>query len=363
MNRRLMHEIARIGKDDWDVTIVAPKYFHGDDLRPTTLTINPDRPCRKVGLNAYFTRSVHVFLYSLKLRSILAEGWDVVHCWEEPYIFAGGQIALWTPSGAKLVYRSAQSINKKYPPPFSWIENYAMGKAAGWICSGSLVQNTLSQRPGYDKPMARIPLGVDLEAFRPDAAAGRAILQKLGWQPGPPVVGYLGRFVPEKGLDLMTRALDGLAGDWRAMFVGAGVMEAQLRAWAAKHGDRVRLCTDVVHDQVPAYLNAMTVMCAPSQTTANWKEQFGRMVVESFAAGVPFIGSDSGEIPFVVKESGVIVGEKDEQGWTKAIGDLIHSPERCRDFAAKGLERDRNEFAWPVVARQHLDLFERLTGL
>ncbi|QEG27303.1 GDP-mannose-dependent alpha-(1-6)-phosphatidylinositol monomannoside mannosyltransferase [Gemmata obscuriglobus] len=360
MNRRLAHEMSRVGGGSWEVVAAAPKYFDGSDLRPVRLELRADEPCRVVPLNAYFTRRPHLFLYGRQLRSLLREGWDAVHAWEEPYILAGGEVAWWTPRDSALVFRTAQSINKTYPLPFSLVERYAMHKAAGWICSGSLVEQTLSARRGYDKPRARIPLGVDTEAFRPDPEAGRNVLQKLGWAGGAPVIGYLGRFVPDKGLNLLTAALDEVPGEWRALFVGAGPSESQLREWASKYGDRVRICTDVTHDFVPAYLNAMTVLCAPSQTMPNWKEQFGRMVVESFAAGVPFIGSDSGEIPFVVRDSGLIVGEKDVAGWARAIGELIASPGQRRVLADKGLQRTRDEFAWPVVARQYLNFFERV---
>lgn len=360
MNRRLAHEMARAGGGAWEVTAAAPAYFHGNDLRPVRLEVADAEPCRVVPVNAYLTRRVHVLLYGRRLRSLLAEGWDVVHCWEEPYILAGGQVARWARRGTPLVFTTFQNIAKAYPPPFRWVERYAMRKAAGWICSGSLVEQTLSGRPGYDKPTARIPLGVDVGAFRPDPAAGREVLRQLGWEPGPPVVGYLGRFVPEKGLGLLTRALDRLGGDWRALLVGAGPMEPELRAWAAGHGDRVRLCTGVTHDAVPAYLNAMAVLCAPSRTTPRWKEQFGRMVVEAFAAGVPVVGSDSGEIPFVVGDAGVVVGENDEAGWARAVGELLADPARRRELADRGLHRARDEFAWPVVARRHLDFFERL---
>lgn len=361
MNRRLAHEMARVGAGAWDVTAVAPKYFHGaNDLRPVSLAAAPDEPCRLVAADAYLTRELHTFVYGRRLRRVLGEKWDFVHCWEEPYVLAGAQVAWWAPRGTPLVFRTAQSISKRYPPPFNWVERFAMGRAAGWICSGSLVERTLGPRPGYQKPVARIPLGVDVGRFRPDPAAGRAVLAKLGWRPGPPVVGYLGRFVPDKGLAVLTQALDQLPGDWRALLVGAGPMEPALRAWAARHGDRVRLCTDVTHDHVPAYLNAMTVLCAPSQTMPNWKEQFGRMVVEAFAAGVPFVGSDSGEIPFVVRDAGVIVGEKDVGGWAAAIAALLADGGRRESLAAAGLARAREEFAWPVVARQHLDFFERL---
>jgi len=271
-------------------------------------------------------------------------------------------VAWWTPRGTPLVFRTAQSLNKRYLVPFNWIERYAMDRAAGWICSGQLVAETLAGRAGYDKrPMALIPLGVDVESFGPNPAAGQAVRRALGWEePGPPVIGYLGRFVSEKGLELLLRVLDQLTTPWRGLFVGAGPLEPMLRTWSLRHGQRVRLCTDVKHDQVPQYLNAMDVLCAPSQTTPGWREQFGRMIIEAFACGVPFIGSDSGEIPYVVRDAGVIVGEKNEAGWSRALTELLQDSGRRQELATRGLERARTEYAWPIIARKHLEFFTRL---
>ena len=73
---------------------------------------------------------------------------------------------------ARFVFRTAQSLNKWYPPPFNCFERYVLRCAAGWICSGQLVAANLAKRRGYaERPMARIPLGVDTTIFRPDAAA------------------------------------------------------------------------------------------------------------------------------------------------------------------------------------------------
>jgi phosphatidylinositol alpha-1,6-mannosyltransferase len=363
MNRRLAHEMARVGGDRWEVTAVAPTYFHGgNDLRPVRLETNGPEPCRIVAVPAYLTRRVHVFFYGWRLRSLLAERWDLVHCWEEPYILVGGQVAWWLRHRTPLVYRTAQSLNKKYPVPFNWIERYAMARAAGWICSGTLVAKTLSERRGYaERPRDVIPLGVDVNCFRPDRAARESIHRKLGWGVDhPPVVGYLGRFVPEKGLEVLQRALDQVVTPWRALFVGTGASEPSLRAWARAYGDRVRICTDVKHDQVPAYLNAMDMLCAPSQTTPAWKEQFGRMVIEAFATGRAFLGSDSGEIPYVTADTGVIIGEQDVPGWARAIAGLLEDPARRADLGSRGLERAHTEFAWPVVARRYLEFFETI---
>jgi glycosyltransferase involved in cell wall biosynthesis len=360
MNRRLAHELARTSTGRWDVTAFAPTYFHGGrDLRPVHLELSDEGPCRIVPVRAHLTRQVHVFFYGWRMRSALAETWDLVHCWEEPYVMAGGQVAWWLQRDTPLVYWTAQSLAKTYPIPFRWIERYAMRRSAGWICCGKLVAEALGARPGYvDRPHVRIPMGVDVKCFRPNEAARRTVRQRLGWDEGVPVVGYLGRFVREKGLTLLQRALDRVATPWRALFVGAGPEEASLRRWAERYGDRVRICTDVAHDRVPEHLNAMDLLCSPSQTTSIWKEQFGRMVVEAFASGVAFIGSDSGEIPHVVEDAGLIVGESDDAGWAGAIDDLLQNADHRAELAARGLQRAHDEFAWPVVARRYLEFFE-----
>jgi glycosyltransferase involved in cell wall biosynthesis len=137
-------------------------------------------------------------------------------------------------------------------------------------------------------------------------------------------------------------------------------MEPELRRWASRHGDRVRICTDVHHEEVPQYLNATDVLCLPSQTAPHWREQFGRVLIEAFACGVPVIGSSSGEIPHVLRNTGVVVHERDETAWGEAIADLLSNPSRRKELAEQGLERAHQEFTWPVVASQYLDFFEQL---
>jgi glycosyltransferase involved in cell wall biosynthesis len=201
-------------------------------------------------------------------------------------------------------------------------------------------------------------MGVDTELFRLDRAAGVDFLREVGWEEkGPPVVGYLGRFVPEKGVELLRGVLERLATPWRALFVGGGPLEQSLRAWARGHGDRVRVITGVPHAGVPRVLNAMDVLCAPSQTTPRWKEQFGRMLAEGFACGVPVLTSDSGEIPHTAGDAGRVLPEADAAAWTTALAELLESPARRSELSERGRERAVTRFSWPVVAKAHLDFF------
>ena len=48
----------------------------------------------------------------------------------------------------------------------------------------------------------------------------------------------------------------------------------------------------------------LDVLVLPSRTTPTWKEQFGRVIVEALWCGVPVVGSDSGEIPWLIGLTG-----------------------------------------------------------
>ncbi len=217
------------------------------------------------------------------------------------------------------------NISKQYPPPFQWIERSNIRRASGWIAGGQTTLRTLLSRNGYaNRPHCIIPLGVDVNHFQRNREQGDAIRKSLGWDvEGPPVVGFLGRFIDEKGLRIVMQSLEACATPWRGLFVGGGGLEAELERWSKKFPKRIAIVKGVKHEDVPKYLNAMDVLLAPSQTLSRWREQLGRMLIEAFACGIPVIASDSGEIPFVIGDAGEIVAEKDVSEWTERIGSLL----------------------------------------
>jgi glycosyltransferase involved in cell wall biosynthesis len=353
LNRRLPQELARLG--DWDVTVVAPLHYRGDFEWHST-TSHAEEPCRVVPVPVHFSHRVHTMLYGSAVTRLLREPWDVVHCWEEPYVAASGQIARVAALRVPLVFATFQNIVKRYPPPFNWIEQSAMRRADGVIAFGHTSRHVLEAR-GWQQPARTIPPGVDVDGFRPDSEQRARVRQTLGWTDAIPVIGFLGRFVPEKGLTLLMDALDRIETPWRALFVGSGPLDSALRTWSRRHGDRVRVHRAASHDEVPAYLNAMDLLCAPSQTTDRWREQFGRMLIEGFSCGVPVVASSSGEIPHVVADAGIVIEERDRDGWVRTIGSLLADPDRRADLSRRGRDRAVSTYAWPIVARQHADFF------
>jgi glycosyltransferase involved in cell wall biosynthesis len=362
LNRRLAHELVKSGREGWEFTAVAPRSFEGDlrFIPAEPETTRTGLQLEQVGVLG--SRSPHLFLYGVRLREFLNQRFDLVHAWEEPYVLAGSQIAAWTPRASKLVFWSFQNIAKNYPPPFGVLERFAVQRSDGVIPGGITVAQTLATKASYSGRIKRtLTLGVDVDLFAPSPERGTATRGRLGWvDHEPSVVGYLGRFVEEKGLPLLCRVLERTSQPWRALFVGGGPLEIGLRRWADRYGDRVRIVTGVPHDEVPEYLNAMDVLCAPSQTTPTWREQVGRMLLEALASGVPVIGSSSGEIPHTIGDAGLLVGETDEDAWGLTLERLLADPEERRRLAASGLERAHAKFAWPVIARGYLRVFEEI---
>lgn len=360
-NRRLAHEMGIQGGSRWDIVAIAPERFRGD-LGPLQAQRAEDEAVELRTVPLRLGRSAHFMRYA-GLRDAMAGSWDVVHAWEEPYIAAGAQIAGAAPATAKVVFATFQNIAKDYPWPLSWFERQSMRRADGWIAFGELVKTTLQSRVGYaGKPSRVIAPGVDTCLFRPDTPARSVVRRELGWAEDAPVAGFLGRFEPQKGIELLCHALEAVAVPWHALFVGGGTLEPLLRTFEKRHPSRVRVITGVPHREVPRWLNAMSLLCAPSRTTPAWREQFGRMLIEAMACGVPVVGSDSGEIPFVIGGAGVVLPEADIQAWTAAIERLLSDAAARRTYADSALARVADRFTWPVVARAHLGWFDEVLG-
>ena len=362
-NRRLAHEIAVAGRGRWSVVAIAPSDTRVICVRSPSRR-SPGKPA-KFGLHrCAFARVPHLMWYADLAGVMPRQGRRRALLGRAVRAGRRRRSLVGTPASARLVFATFQNLAKRYPWPLSGFERASLARANGWIAFGETVSATLSPRPIYARrPHRVISPGVDVDRFRPDESAGREVRRALGWSVEDRVVGYLGRFVAQKGVLDLCAALERLSTPWKALFVGGGPLQPELERFAAAHPGRVHVENRATHGDVPRWLNAMTVLCAPSRTTPRWREQFGRMLIEAMACGVPVLASDSGEIPFVVGEAGRVLAEASPARWAAALDEWLPDDARLAERAPGGALSGREaRFAWPVVARAHLAFFDALAA-
>jgi len=211
------------------------------------------------------------------------------------------------------------------------------------------------QDKGYAGPVDIIPqFGVDPERFSPrnDAALPES---------RPFTIGFAGRLVPEKGLFVLLDAVRRLQGNWRLRVLGRGPLQNALWQRIADEGLQSRVTLEGAHPsaKMPEFYRGLDVLVLPSLTLANWKEQFGRVLIEAMACGVPVVGSDSGEIPHVIGDAGLVFPEGNSAALAAHLARLCESPEERAALAQRGRQRTVEHFTHQQVARQTAKAYRR----
>ncbi|HKV84311.1 MAG TPA: glycosyltransferase family 4 protein, partial [Ktedonobacterales bacterium] len=239
-----------------------------------------------------------------------------------------------------------------YPPPFSLLEQYNYRHTAHIIACNADAGEVV-RRKGYRGPLSTFAVyGVDPDVYAPtERPAGRDEF----------VIGYLGRLVLYKGLGVLIEAMLGLPENCRLRLVGSGPDKDELERLARDTGvaDRVEFAPAVAAAEAPRVLAGMDALALPSLTRPNWMEQFGRVLIEAMGCGVPVVGSDSGEIPRVIGDAGVIVPEGNVEALRAALRELAERPERRRDLAERGRARVLANFTQEQVARKLADVYQQ----
>lgn len=287
---------------------------------------------------------------------------DIIDLWQEPWALVSAH-ACWLRNrllpGARILMETEQNISKAWPPPFRWFESYTI-RNAGFAVGRSRGAVDVLRGKGYNGPARVVGNAVDTTLFRPlDREECKRALGLTGY-----TVGYVGRLVERKGLIDMINCLPFYTGELTMIFVGAGEYEAALRERVRSLGveDRVRFLPARALDELPPVMNSLDVFVLPSWTVPTWKEQFGRVIIEAHACGTPVIGSDSGAIPDVIGEGGLIFPERNPEKLAAAIMELRENPDRRREMGAAGRAQVEASYTWRSVAEQMRDIYMESLG-
>lgn len=304
-----------------------------------------------------FGHHPNLFLYDPRplWRLLGSERWDLIDMHEEPFGLAVAEVLLLRrlrSPGTPFVVSSAQNIEKRYPPPFRWLERWALTRAAGaYTCNTEAGE--ILRRKGLAGQLILLPLGVDVERFTPLARPAPT---------GRLRVGFVGRLIRHKGVDVL---LEAVAPDDRlAVEVFGGGHEADSLAALAGRlgvGHRVTFHGHVDEAALPEVYRRLDVLAVPSVPTPGWVEQFGRVVVEAQSSGVPVVASDSGALPDVVGDTGLLVPPNDPRALRTALARFLDEPGLWDRLRQAGIANS-GRYTWSSVARTQLDLYQVTAG-
>ncbi len=221
-------------------------------------------------------------------------------------------------------------------PPYSSITRRIIRGADGFICCTARARDAALSL-GCEVHRTRVVhFGLDTKDFHP-AATGRA---------SAPVVLFVGMLRSNSGADKgvmdvvdacrrVAQEIDGL----RLVLVGDGHLRSELEELSTSE-DFLEVRGQMDRSEIPGVMREARVLTLASRRTRKWEEQFGFVLVEAMATGLPVVATRSGAIPEVVAPGNSLCEVGDVAGLAEGIrcalgpaGDRIGSSNR--DFCVQ----------------------------
>ncbi|MGB9872847.1 MAG: glycosyltransferase [Anaerolineae bacterium] len=282
---------------------------------------------------------------------------EIIHVEAEPHSLTLGLLAfLKRFFSYRLVAFTWENLFRRGRWPLRWLEPFNL-RRVDWMIAGNWEATEVARWRGYSGPVTVIPqVGLDPAHFADCESSPHT---------GPFRIGFVGRLVPEKGVLDLWEAFVPLADRAVLVLIGEGPLQETVRQQAMMAGitHRVEMPGFVPYAQIPAWLKGLDVLVLPSRTTPVWKEQFGHVLAEAMLAGVPVVGSDSGAIPEVIGEAGLLFPEGDVTALREQLIFLMdHTIDRQR-LAEAGQRRALAHFTDEAIGRATLKVYKQVLRL
>lgn len=275
---------------------------------------------------------------------------DILQVEEEVFSLSTFQVAIAARlTKTPLVVFGWENLEKSLPRPRRWLRKFVLDTAK-LIIAGNQDGADLLRQWGYTGTITVMPqMGVDAALFK---ATPRSLPTCRPFR-----IGFMGRLVQEKGIDLIFSAAHQLkesGHSFEIILCGSGQDESQLRELA----DQQEIAQYVVwrgkvsHAEVPIEMAQFDVLVLPSKTTLTWKEQFGHVLIEAMSMGVPVIGSSSGEIPYVIDRPDLIFTENDATGLANILKRMTSDATWYAAASQYGIDRVQSRYTHERIAEQ-----------
>jgi len=286
----------------------------------------PDFPYKMPLLNRIFIDAHHLFGLEKKLK-----GYDIAHSAETYYHYTQ-QCLIAKKKG--YVKKVVVTILENIPYANEGIWGRKGFKKRAYIEVDLFLATTQDAKEalieeGVNKEKIKIIYsGVDTTRFRPSNRSGKIIN-----------ILFVGRLEKYKGIYNLLKAFIKIQKNHKNIhlsIVGKGSEEEKLKKIVKEKKLENKVSFEIVpyHKIHKVYRNA-DIFVAPSKDTSTWKEQFGYVLVEAMACGLPVITTNAGSIPEVVKDAAIIIPQNDTKRITDELEMLLKSKRKREQLGKK----------------------------
>ena len=316
--------------------------------------------------NSMITQLISSLIYSIStsLKINCVPSVDIIQCFD-PLVLP---LLKWFNFNKKrpVILRFGMGFGLSKGWQFMKRPNWAFIRLADQIIVPShFLRNLVVANFGISKgKVSVIPNGVNLQQFRPQLRIDK--IQRKYDLGDSPVILFVGRIYPEKGVDLLIESIPLVqkrVKDVKLLIVGPASNEIymkQLRSLISKLGLHNVIFTGAidVKKELPEIYAACTLFCCPSVHG----EGFGNVALEALASGKPVVATRSGGLPEIIEDGkvGYIVPVMQKEELAQALIRILEDPDLQKTMGREARKLAEELFSWGMVANEYLKLFEEV---
>lgn len=291
---------------------------------------------------------------------------DVIHLEQEPHDWVSSEIMLlnhllWH---KPVVMFTWENLVRDYDFLTQWSRPRVVQSVDYVIGGNSEAIKILQSHEDYTGPSRVIPqFGVDQERFKPlnvDELRQQLKVENCF------TIGFVGRYVEEKGIHTLLSAIERLIEankdqPFTLLLLSSMEPPSWLQEKLASLKEHVVVISSVPHEDFPRYMNVFDVLVLPSETQSDWKEQFGRVMIEAMACKVAVVGSSSGAIPDVIDDETMVFPEKNKQALAEILQRLMNDSGLLSQKKERAYQRALAEYTHDRIVEKTVGVWNEMT--
>ena len=350
---------ALSAQPDVDLTLIVPEYWQYEMRAVSFSPTNADRGYSIRPMPVYFNGRNGKFMFPWRsvVRTLKELAPDILHVEEEPLSLLAFQFLLlnrWTAKAGTVMF-TWENLSFQHDPIRKFVERYTISHTDYLIAGNEAAKDLMLQKGAPEDRVSVFPqIGIHPPA--PDD------IYPFSAPAEPFTVGFVGRLIPEKGVFDLLEAFARLPKNAHLLVVGGGNAEEEFVRRAEHLGvlSRIELTGSIPHEAVEAHIRSLDTLVLPSRTTPRWAEQFGHVLIEAMVLGIPVVGSDSGAIPEVISDAGLVFPEGDVGTLTACLKQLLHALDTRAGIGRRGKARCLAHYTHDRIAEATCEIYRSI---